>query len=189
MCFCLEAGGPHWPRGPPTTAPRRLPEVTVDNKAVLAPGSLALARPVGPPCTRSAHLPVGLSSWTTSRATRGAKRHAQTCGASQPGVCERGPRAGRWARRGRAPGTSAGAGRPGRRRACLWVLVADPEGDRGHTPLVWGLACVSPLAMCVRLRVYDSFQSSFSPHKIFILVVQGPVIAISHPELFIPRTD
>lgn len=45
---------------------------------------------------------------------------------------------------------------------------------------------MSPLAMCVRLRVYDSFQSSFSPHKIFILVVQSPVIAISHPELFIP---
>lgn len=45
------------------------------------------------------------------------------------------------------------------------------------------------VCMCVWLHVCDSFQGSFSPYKIFILVVQGPVIAISHPELFIPRTD
>lgn len=45
------------------------------------------------------------------------------------------------------------------------------------------------VCVCVWLHVCDSFQGSFSPYKIFILVVQGPVIAISHPELFIPRTD
>lgn len=68
-------------------------------------------------------------------------------------------------------------------------LVRTPRGDESCAPVFLGLRCVRPLAMCVRLHVYDSFQSSFSPHKIFILVVQGPVIAISHPELFIPCTD
>ena len=67
-------------------------------------------------------------------------------------------------------------------------LVEALEGGRAGPRSSWGWH-MSPLAMCVRLRVYDSFQSSFSPHKIFILVVQGPVIAISHPELFIPCTD
>ena len=61
-----------------------------------------------------------------------------------------------------------------------WWVSRRSRGPRGR---------VLGAAMCVRRRVHDSFQSSFSPHKIFILVVQGPVIAISHPELFIPCTD
>lgn len=64
-----------------------------------------------------------------------------------------------------------------------------PRRRRGPCSRVLGAAMCEPYAMCVRRRVHDSFQSSFSPHKIFILVVQGPVIAISHPELFIPCTD
>ena len=62
-------------------------------------------------------------------------------------------------------------------RACVCVLV--------HNPLC---VCVY-VSVCVWLCVCDSFQGSFSPYKIFILVVQCPVIAISHPELFIPLRD
>ncbi len=37
-------------------------------------------------------------------------------------------------------------------------------------------------SVCVYVCVYDSFRCSFSPYKIFILVVQGSVIAISQTE-------
>lgn len=120
----------------------------------------------------------------TEKQTCGADHHEMLRGpcaprGASPGT---GPLPGVWGAWPAAWGCALAAGR-------LLVPTPAPDGGRGPAPLSLGLACASPLAMCVRLHVYDSFQSSFSPHKIFILVVQGPVIAISHPELFIPCTD
>ncbi len=43
------------------------------------------------------------------------------------------------------------------------------------------VVCVC-VRVCVHVCAYDSFRCSFSPYKIFILVVQGSVIAISQTE-------
>lgn len=93
-----------------------------------------------------------------------------------------------------------GASFPGGGPVSGVAIDGSPEGDEGLAAVLSGRPCsrggrvlgaavCEPRAMCARRRAHDSFPSSFSPHKIFILVVQGPVIAISHPELFIPCTD
>lgn len=143
------------------------------------------------PPEREAEAEAGWEGCTEKQTCRAYYHETRFCVASVP------PRAVL-----RARGLHQECGVPGRRLGGLPLPLAGstpptptpPQprpgaGAGGPAPLSLGLACASPLAMCVRLHVYDSFQSSFSPHKIFILVVQGPVIAISHPELFIPCTD